>query len=86
MSLDTAETTEALSDQRALGRALRELRKRAGITQDALAARAGTDDTYISRVEHGRIGVRWHTIMRLLRALEVSLSDLAGEIDAQDPD
>lgn len=78
---DTGDTTEALRDQVILGRALRELRDRAGITQGDLAARIGIDLTYVSHVERGKRGVRWHTAMRFLRALDVSLGDLAAAVE-----
>ncbi|MGA8364527.1 MAG: helix-turn-helix transcriptional regulator [Solirubrobacteraceae bacterium] len=76
---DTA--SDPLQDQLALGRVLRGLRERAGITQDQLATRLAIDPTYVSQVERGRRGVRWHTVLRLLRALETTLGDLATEID-----
>src|SRR5262245_15764520 len=72
---------DALQDQLALGRALRGLRDRAGITQEQLAARLAIDPTYVSQVERGRRGVRWHTVLRFLRALQATLGDLATEIE-----
>ncbi|HEY7962464.1 MAG TPA: helix-turn-helix transcriptional regulator [Solirubrobacteraceae bacterium] len=66
---------------RALGGALRELRDRAGLSQTALAAKAGTDHTYVSRVEHGRIDLRWGTLARLLDALGATVTDLGVMID-----
>jgi transcriptional regulator with XRE-family HTH domain len=80
MASDTTDSPDAAADQLALGRALRQLRQRAGVTQLELATRANTDDTYISQVEKGHIGVRWHTTMRLLRALDATLLDLATTI------
>lgn len=74
---------EATQDQVALGRALRELRDRAGLRQDELGARLGIDATYISQVENGRRGVRWHTVMRFLRALDVTLGDLVETIEGE---
>ena len=53
------------------------------LTQEALAGRSGIDVTYVSQVENGRRGVRWHTVMRLLRGLGMSVSDLGAEIDTQ---
>jgi transcriptional regulator with XRE-family HTH domain len=79
----TTDTDDATDDHRAVGRALRALRHRASLTQEALAARSGIDVTYVSQVENGRRGVRWHTVMRLLRALGMSVSDLGAEIDRQ---
>jgi transcriptional regulator with XRE-family HTH domain len=79
----TTDTNDATTDHRVVGRALRTLRHRASLTQEALAARSGIDVTYVSQVENGRRGVRWHTVMRLLRALGMSVSDLGAEIDKQ---
>jgi transcriptional regulator with XRE-family HTH domain len=68
-------------DHRAFGRALRELRSRAGLTQEELAARVGIGVAYVSRLENGHRGARWHTVMRLLRALDATLADLGDAID-----
>jgi transcriptional regulator with XRE-family HTH domain len=46
-----------------------------------LAARVGIDATYISRVEGGRINLRWATLQRFLHALDATLADLAAEIE-----
>jgi transcriptional regulator with XRE-family HTH domain len=75
---------DSARDQLALGRALRELRRRAGITQEELAARVGTGATHISRVERGQFDVRWHTLRGLLHALDASLADLGNAIDRAD--
>jgi len=78
------QTTDPITDaRRVLGRALRELRTQAGITQKELAARASADDTYISQVETGHRDIRWSTITRLLIALDVSVADLAAAIERQ---
>ena len=79
-----ADGADPLKDQLALGRALRELRSRAGMTQEQLAALLVIDPTYVSQVERGRRGVRWYTVLRFLRALEVTLGDLAAEIEKHD--
>ena len=64
-----------------LGRALRELRAQAGLTQEALASRVDVGATYVSQVENGHRGVRWHTLLRFLRALDADLRQLADAID-----
>jgi transcriptional regulator with XRE-family HTH domain len=64
-----------------LGQALAALRSRSGITQEQLAARLGIDATYVSQVECGRRGVRWHTVMRFLSGLDSSLHQLADELE-----
>lgn len=74
----------ANADRLSLGRVLREFREEAGLTQKGLAARSKTDDTYISRVEHGRIDVGWSTLLRLLRAAEKDLRQLAETLEDDD--
>lgn len=74
----------ANADRHALGRVLREFRQEAGLTQRDLAARSKTDDTYISRVEHGRIDVGWSTLLRLLRAADKDLRQLAEALEKDD--
>jgi transcriptional regulator with XRE-family HTH domain len=49
-----AKALEALRPEHALARAMIEARMRAGLTQAALAARMGTRQTAIARLEAGR--------------------------------
>jgi transcriptional regulator with XRE-family HTH domain len=75
------------TDRHVLGRALRELRRQAGITQKETTEREGLDETYISRVEHGRIDVKWTTLLRFLRVFGADLHQLAdaiAEVEKQD--
>jgi transcriptional regulator with XRE-family HTH domain len=74
---------DASEEQLILGRALQALREQAGLTQEQLAARIGVHATYVSQVERGRRGVRWHTVMRFLDALEDDLRELAVAIEEQ---
>lgn len=78
-------TSDAEKDQIVLGRALRILRERAGMTQGEVGKRAGTDDTHVSRMESGQFDIRWHTLRRMLAALDATLADLGDAIDQQDP-
>lgn len=71
-------------DHRAFGLALRQLRLDAGLTQQELAERVGIGVEYVSRLENGHRGARWHTVMRLLRALDATLADLGVAIDQLD--
>lgn len=77
MSGEPIDPIDAAGDQVVFGRALRVLRRLRGITQEELAARVGTDATYLSQVENGHRGLRWHTVMRFLRALDADLHQLA---------
>jgi transcriptional regulator with XRE-family HTH domain len=67
-----------------LGRALRALRNRAGLTQEELATRVDIGATYVSQVENGHRGVRWHTLRRLLGAIGADLHQLADAIATVD--
>lgn len=67
-------------DPHVLGKAMRILRDQAGITQKALAERAGTSEAYVSNIEGGRRDARWSTLIRLLRALGSDLRQLADAI------
>jgi len=55
------------------------LRERAGLTQEQFGERSGMDATYLSQLENGHRGIRWATVMRMLRALDLDLTDLAEE-------
>jgi transcriptional regulator with XRE-family HTH domain len=69
-------------DQLILGRALRALRKQAGITQEQLAERLAVDPTFVGRLERGQRGAHWRTIRRILAALDTGVGEFATEIDA----
>jgi len=61
------------------GLALREQRKRLGMTQAALAAATGLSRSYISEVECGREHISLERAERLARAMDCTLTDLLGE-------
>ncbi len=71
---------------RILGKALRELRERAQLTQEELAAKVEIGATYVSQVENGHRGIRWHTLLGLLRGLDADLQKLAKAIETQERD
>ena len=67
----------ALSLGKDLGRRLRYMRARLGITQCELARRTtGMSRAYLSKLEHGKILPRYTTLVRLAAALEVDVADL----------
>ncbi len=74
-----ARDMDTVRDQAILGRTLRALRERAALTQEEFGARVGMDATYLSQLENGHRGIRWATVMRILRALDMDLTDLAEE-------
>ena len=61
---------------RAFGAALRELREKAGMTQERLAEVCKLDRTYISLLERGQRQPTLATMIRLSDALDVTLLNL----------
>ncbi|HEX5386426.1 MAG TPA: helix-turn-helix transcriptional regulator [Gemmatimonadales bacterium] len=53
---------------------LREARARSGLSQRALARRAGTAQSVVARIELGETSPSWDTLLRLLRAAGVTLN------------
>ena len=60
----------------ALGYAIRNARKRQGISQEKLALIAEIDRSYIGRVERGDNNVAVLTLLKIAQALGVTLRDL----------
>ncbi len=67
---------------KAFGKALRELRKEKGYTQETLALECGLDRTYISLLELGSNSPTLDTILAVCRALDTPLSVFAVRIEA----
>jgi XRE family transcriptional regulator, regulator of sulfur utilization len=65
----------------ALGARLKELRTQAGLSQEALAERAGMHWTYLSDLERGRQTPTMDLINRLARALGVTLAEFFSPLD-----
>lgn len=58
-----------------IGQRIKELRKNIGISQEALAYQAEVDRTYVTDVENGRRNVSVEILERLIKALNVSISE-----------
>jgi len=67
--------TDAERLHRALGRRVRELRDRRGLTQERLAHEASLHPVFVSRVERGATGVTVDTVAALCGALGVTLAE-----------
>jgi transcriptional regulator with XRE-family HTH domain len=70
------------ADYAALGRALCSLRERAELTQKEAATAIGVKDTFVSQIENGHRGMRWHTLLAFLAAYGTDLHGLANAIEA----
>jgi transcriptional regulator with XRE-family HTH domain len=63
---------------RDIARAIRAARPSKGMTQADLAAAAGRHNTWVNRLERGRVNPTWASIVRVADALGVSPAALAA--------
>jgi transcriptional regulator with XRE-family HTH domain len=66
-----------------LAAALRACRITQGLSQEALAARAGVDRTYVQKIEKATKQPSFATVGRILVALGLSWAELGATIDAE---
>jgi transcriptional regulator with XRE-family HTH domain len=64
-----------------LGKVVKALRAEAGLTQEGLAARAGTDGSYISRIEGGGANLTWTALGMICQGLGVPRSVLVNRVE-----
>lgn len=67
----------------AFGQRIRQLRKNAGLSQEAFAAKCGLDRTYIGGIERGERNVALRNIFLIAQALGVTASELLEGIGAR---
>jgi len=72
----------AVTISKAFGRVLRELRAKAGLSQEQLALSAGLDRTYISLLERGLRQPTLSTLFRLADILEVAPATMVARTAA----
>ncbi|WP_280527804.1 helix-turn-helix domain-containing protein [Actinomyces bowdenii] len=58
------------------GRRVRARREQLGLSQEALAERAGLHWTYVGQVERGRRNLSLHNLLRLAQALDTDPGEL----------
>ena len=64
----------------AVGKRIRELRNRIGVSQEEFADMVGLDRTYITSVECGKRNISIVNIQKIAEGLRVSLSELFKEM------
>jgi transcriptional regulator with XRE-family HTH domain len=72
-----------LEPEVALGIVLRNLRKRQALSQEALAHKADMERNYISLLELGRNSASVKMIFKLAQALDVSVAEFMGLVEAK---
>lgn len=60
----------------ALGDAIREARKRLGLSQERLALEADLDRTFISSIEAGRRNITFASLIKVSKALDMKPAEL----------
>jgi transcriptional regulator with XRE-family HTH domain len=66
----------------ALAATLRRMREERGISREALAFRAGVTASALARIELAHTTPGWDTVRRVAAALDVSMVELSGAIEA----
>jgi transcriptional regulator with XRE-family HTH domain len=69
----------------ALAALLKRLREEREITQEQLAFDAGITASALSRIERGLNNPGWTTVTRITKALDVSLVELASDVEKTEP-
>jgi transcriptional regulator with XRE-family HTH domain len=69
------------AEHAALGEAIRQLRKQAGLSQEQLAERASTDLTQIGGLERGTRNPSYTTLVRVAEALKTRVGEIATLAD-----
>jgi DNA-binding XRE family transcriptional regulator len=70
--------------QPALGEAVRQLRERRGMTQEAVARDAGITTATLSLIERGQANPTWDTLKKITAALGSSMGELGNLADKLD--
>ena len=68
-------------DNKAVGRAIRGLRKEKGLSQDILSGFAGIARTHLTMIENGTKQANFETLWRIARALDMRPSELVSRIE-----
>lgn len=76
LNMPSIEMTEGQDILVRFGQRLRQLRLKAGLSQEAFAEKCGLDRTYIGGIERGERNVALRNINEIARGLGVSLAEL----------
>lgn len=64
-----------------LGAAIRQQRKRAGLSLERLAEKANLHHNYLARVERGEEHLSLSALIRVAKALHITVSELVRELE-----
>ena len=70
-------------DNSAVGKAIRDLRKEKGISQDVLSGFAGIARTHLTMIESGTKQANFETLWKIALALDIRPSELVARIEEE---
>ena len=70
-------------DNFAVGKAIRDLRKEKGISQDVLSGFAGIARTHLTMIENGTKQANFETLWKIALALDIRPSELVARIEGE---
>ena len=70
-------------DNFAVGKAIRDLRKEKGISQDVLSGLAGIARTHLTMIENGTKQANFETLWKIALALDIRPSELVARIERE---
>lgn len=70
-------------EQKCLQRLLREARSEAGFTQEALAVKLGSPQSFVSKYESGERRLDLLEVRRICRVLKIDLADFASRLEGE---
>src|SRR5579863_8267230 len=74
-------TKQRLTPEEAFAQVLRDLRKKAGLSQEQLGFESGYHRTYMSMLERGLMNPSLRTILSVATALKISAGEMIGLIE-----
>lgn len=74
---------QPLADDKALGRAIRELRLDHGLSQEGLAAEVGMHRNAIGYVERAETSLTFSNLVKIAAVLDVNASELVARAELQ---
>lgn len=70
-------------DNSAVGRTIRNLRNKKGVSQDVLSGFAGIARTHLTMIENGDKQANFETLWKIANALDMRPSELVAQIEAE---
>ena len=70
-------------DNSAVGKAIRDLRKEKGISQDVLSGFAGIARTHLTMIKNGTKQANFETLWKIALALDIRPSELVARIEEE---